>query len=34
MAINNIEVLQNIGLSQKAARVYLAALELGETTIQ
>ena len=26
--------LENLGLNQKEARVYLAALELGETTIQ
>jgi len=30
---NLINILKNIGLSDKAARVYLAALELGEATI-
>lgn len=30
---NLIEGLQNLGLSEKAAKVYLAALELGEATV-
>ncbi|MEK7118457.1 MAG: helix-turn-helix domain-containing protein, partial [Patescibacteria group bacterium] len=29
-----VEILKNIGLSEKAARVYLASLELGETSVQ
>lgn len=31
---NLITILQNAGLSDKASRVYLAALELGEATVQ
>ena len=34
MAINLITLVKNIGLSDKAAKVYLAALELGEATVQ
>jgi sugar-specific transcriptional regulator TrmB len=31
---NILSVLKNIGLSDKAAKVYLASLELGEATVQ
>lgn len=31
---NFLAILQNIGLSEKGASVYLAALELGEATVQ
>lgn len=33
MAIDPVKILRNIGLSDKAAKVYLSALELGEATI-
>lgn len=29
-----IEIIKNLGLNTKAARIYLAALELGEATVQ
>lgn len=29
-----LEIIENLGFSDKAAKVYLAALELGETTVQ
>jgi len=29
-----VEVIKNLGLSTKAAKIYLAALELGEATVQ
>jgi sugar-specific transcriptional regulator TrmB len=32
--LNHIELLKNLGLSTKAAKIYLAALELGEATVQ
>lgn len=31
---NLIEIIQNLGLNAKAAKVYLAALELGEASVQ
>jgi sugar-specific transcriptional regulator TrmB len=30
----DIKLIQNMGFSDKAAKVYLAALELGESTVQ
>jgi|ERR1035437_894497 sugar-specific transcriptional regulator TrmB len=31
---DDVRLIQNMGLSDKAARIYLAALELGESTVQ
>ncbi len=31
---NFIEIIQNLGLSEKASRIYLASLELGEASVQ
>lgn len=34
MASKNLELIRHTGLSEKAARIYLATLELGESSVQ